>query len=97
MANDHSSQRTQDHETIRAWVEDRGGRPAVVESTWDGKSGLLRIDFGPKEESLKEITWEDFFRIFDESDLDFLYQDRTEDGGESRFFKFVQADDSDNG
>lgn len=91
MANDHSAQRTQDHDTIRTWVENREGRPAVVESTWDGTSGLLRIDFGPKEDALKEISWDDFFRIFDDSDLDFLYQEHTEDGGESRFFKFVKA------
>lgn len=91
MAHEHSAQRTQDHDTIRKWAEERGGRPAVVESTWDGKSGLLRIDFGEKEDSLKEISWEEFFRVFDENNLDFLYQDQTAEGGESRFFKFVEA------
>ena len=29
----HSSERTTDHETIRRWVEERGGKPATVRST----------------------------------------------------------------
>lgn len=91
MENDHSSQRTQDHEVIQKWIEERGGRPSVVSSTWDGKSGLLRIDFGEKEDSLEEISWDDFFRVFDENNLTFLYQEETADGGTSRFFKFVEA------
>jgi hypothetical protein len=91
MTNTHSAKRTQDHDEIRTWVEERGGRPSVVESTWDGESGLLRIDFGEKEEELSEISWDDFFRVFDENNLVFLYQDQTADGSESRFFKFVEA------
>lgn len=93
MANDHESHRTTDHDTIKAWVEARDGRPAVVESTWDGDSGLLRIDFGDKEDALKELSWYEFFRVFDENGLTFLYQEETADGGESRFFKFVEATD----
>lgn len=87
------SQRTTDHEEIKKWVEERQGTPSVVESTWDGKSGMLRIDFGEPEDSLTEISWEDFFRIFDESGLSFLYQDETADGEQSRFNKFVQGSD----
>ena len=65
--------RTHDHDRIQHWVENRGGRPAVVESTWDGKRGELRIDFGESDESLVEITWVDFFNIFEERQLDFVY------------------------
>ena len=51
---------------------------------------MLRIDFEPDEEDrLERISWETFFRKFDESDLAFLYQDKTEDGSISRFHKFV--------
>lgn len=84
------AKRTKDHEKIRHWVEHRGGRPAVVRSTWNGETGLLRIDFGEPEEELEEIEWEAFFRIFDEHDLAFLYQDEEN----SRFFKFVEAEES---
>jgi hypothetical protein len=81
---------TTDHNTIRKWAEDRGGVPATVKATEeDGHAGILRIDFGPRDEGLQEITWEEFFKKFDESRLAFLYQDKTKDGKISRFYKFV--------
>ena len=62
------SQTTTDHDTIRKWAEQRRGRPATVRATEeDGHAGILRIDFGPKEEALEEIEWSEFFRKFDES------------------------------
>ncbi len=82
-----SSNRTQDHDTIRDWTDARGGHPAKVET--GGEGGVLRIDFDPPDERLVRIEWDEFFAIFDDSDLDFLYQDKTADGGESRFNKFV--------
>lgn len=86
------SQRTTDHEQIRRWAEERGGKPATVKSTKAGdEPGVLRIDFEgySGEESLEEISWDEFFEKFDEKNLEFLYQDRTGDGETSRFFKFV--------
>ena len=84
------AQKTTDHEEIRRWVEERGGRPARVRGS--GKGGILRIDFGEPEESLEEISWDEFFKIFDENNLAFLYQDKTSDGKPSRFNKFVERD-----
>lgn len=85
------SETTTDHKVIRKWIEERDGRPATVRATEeDGHAGILRIDFGPKEDRLDEIEWDEFFRKFDEADLAFLYQDRTKDGGLSRFHKFVR-------
>lgn len=78
---------TTDHEKIRRWAEARGGRPAKVRGASEG--GILRIDFGEPEEGLQEIEWDEFFSIFDDNDLAFLHQDRTGDGKESRFSKFV--------
>lgn len=89
MATTHEAKRTTDHEEIRRWVDARGGRPAVVASTWDGTSGVLRIDFNEKDDELEEMSWDDFFRVFEENELEFLYQEELEQGGESRFFKFV--------
>lgn len=86
---------TTDHQTIRKWVEDRGGRPATVASTRDENDpGLLRVNFpGYRGEgSLEPISWDDFFRKFDEKHLVFLYQDQTRSGAESRFFKFLRSD-----
>lgn len=86
------SKTTSDHETIKKWVEERDGKPALVKGTGDsGKGdGLLRINFpGGAEDSLENISWDKFFSIFDENNLEFLYQEKTKDGSESRFFKFV--------
>nr|WP_111300929.1 hypothetical protein [Paracoccus saliphilus] len=83
------SHTTRDHETIRKWAEARDGHPAKVDT--GGTGGILRIDFGEPEESLTQIEWDEFFQIFDENDLDFLYQDKTADGGTSRFNKFVSG------
>ncbi len=89
---DHDSHTTTNHNVIRKWADERKGRPATVTATEDseGHAGILRIDFGPKDERLEPIGWDEFFRKFDESDLAFLYQDRTKDGQISRFHKFVR-------
>ncbi|MFC3204653.1 hypothetical protein [Aquamicrobium soli] len=79
---------TTDHDKIRRWVEEREGRPAVVRTS--GSGGLLRIDFGEPEENLEELSWDEFFEIFDDNDLAFLHQNRTSDGNTSRFHKFVE-------
>ena len=81
---------TTDHDEIRSWVEERGGRPAAVRETGgNGDAGILRIDFGDQDEGLDEISWDEFFETFDENNLAFLHQDTTEDGSQSRFNKFV--------
>ncbi len=43
----NESRITTDHETIRKWVEERGGYPASVKGTPEKgeRAGLLRIDF----------------------------------------------------
>lgn len=87
-----SARLTTDHETIRRWVEERGGRPARVKSTGHGGDdpGILRIDLpgdGP-DPNLEPISWDEWFRAFDENALAFLY----EDDPESRFNKLVRRD-----
>ena len=85
-----TSQTTTDHDTIRKWIEQRGGTPTVVKDTEDADGeGILRIDFQEPDEALEEISWDDFFDTFEDRKLAFLYQDETADGDESRFFKFV--------
>ena len=82
---------TTDHNLIRQWAEERGGKPTSVEGTGDKKeAGVLRLDFAPKDKELNEISWADFFSKFEKEKLAFLYQDRTTDGSISRFHKFVQ-------
>jgi hypothetical protein len=80
---------------IRNWVEQRGGVPSIVKGTGkkNAGDGILRIDFPgySGDESLQEIAWDEFFQKFDDSKLEFLYQEKTADGKESRFNKFVSS------
>lgn len=82
-----SASQTTDHDEIRRWIEDRQGTPSRVKDS--GEGGILRVDFGEPEEALEPIEWDEFFQIFEKSDLAFLHQDKTEDGKLSRFSKFV--------
>ena len=81
---------TTDHNEIQRWIEQRGGRPTKVKGTEsrDGE-GILRVDFQEPENKLQPINWEEFFATFEDRNLAFLHQDKTAEGKESRFFKFV--------
>jgi hypothetical protein len=93
---------TTDHDEIRKWAEERGGRPATVRSTHGqghgkghdkGGTGIIRIEFpkapNSKHDALEEISWEEFFEKFDESDLALLYQEETVGGERSNFNKLI--------
>ena len=90
------SKRTHDQKEIRQWAEKRDGIPAKIKDT--GKAadeGVLRIHFPKKSENddrFEQISWEEFFRNFDENNLDLLYQDQKADGETSTFHKFVERE-----
>jgi hypothetical protein len=52
---------------------------------------MIRIDFPgwSGEDSLQPISWDEWFKSFDDNKLAFLYQDTTKGGEESRFNKLV--------
>jgi len=73
-----STKTTTDHEQIRRWAEERGGRPAAVVGPLSTKvAGGLRIDFPDYDsgEVLEEISWTEFFDKFEEQNLVFMYQE----------------------
>jgi len=82
---------TTDHDTIRKWAEAKGGKPAAVDRTHKGGDvGIIRIMF-PKNrqsehESLVEISWDEFFKEFDQRKLALLYEN------DSMFSKLVGRD-----
>jgi hypothetical protein len=90
MASSTSTQTT-DHDEIRRWVEEHDGKPAIVRGTGNGDGGVLRIDFpgGAGEESFEHVDWDEWFRVFDDRDLAFLYQEQKASGEDSTFFKLV--------
>lgn len=90
---EHSA--TTDHDVIRQWAEDRHATPATVEGTeHDGNVGELRLDFdfGNNLEDLKEVSWDDWFRAFDDRGLEFVFQEGTRpDGSASNDFTLEPA------
>lgn len=65
---------TTDHEEIRRWAEAHDAQPARVRGTGSGKGdpGILRLDLGEPEESLEQISWEDWFEAFEANGLALL-------------------------
>lgn len=84
---------TIDHDEIRTWVESHGGKPAIVKRTRQQAKGpgILRVDFPgfSGERTLEHVSWDEWFDRFEQSELAFLYQDRTGSGRPSRFNKLV--------
>ena len=93
---ERSATTTKSHDDIRKWIEDRGGHPAMVADTErNGRpGGVLRVDFdepgGNDDVGLHRVSWEEFFKVFDDNDLAFLRVDNDD----SRFNKFVQGQDA---
>ncbi len=87
---------TTNHQQIKSWVEERGGHPARVKGTDNQGSGVLVIDYPGYSgtQTLEEISWDEFFQGFEENKLAFLYQDETSAGGESRFSKLVNHENT---
>lgn len=90
---------TTDHNKIKSWVNAREGKPAAVKTTsTENETGILRINFPGFSESanLQEISWDEFFKTFENENLAFLYQEELSGGDESRFFKFVDREQNKN-
>ena len=91
----NTSTTTTDHDTIRKWAEERGGKPSAVSATSSGDDpGIIRIDFPgySGEDSLEEVSWDDWFAAFEDNNLAFVYQEETADGERSNFNKLVSRD-----
>jgi hypothetical protein len=79
---------TTHHEVIKEWAEERGGVPATVSGTeHDDHLGVLRFDFGGEDDNLRHVSWDEWFKTFDERQLNFIYQENRTDGNQSTFFR----------
>jgi hypothetical protein len=86
---------TTDHEHIKRWVEEHGGHPARVKGTAvQGSSGVLLIDYPgySSTQTLEAISWDEFFKGFEENELAFLYEDEKQPGRQSHFSKLTNRD-----
>ncbi len=95
MAQEHNaSSVTTDHDTIRKWADERGGKPSCVRGTGsESDIGMIRIDFPgySGEGKLEEIGWDEWFEKFEEKRLALVYQDETH-GQKSNFNKLISRD-----
>ena len=98
MARSSSSARQlNDHDEIRQWAEERGATPSSVRGTGDNNDlGMIRLDFPgySGEGKLEEVSWDEWFDKFDESNLTLLVQDQTARGQKSNFNKLVSRNNA---
>jgi len=81
---------TADRAVIQQWADRRDATPATVDGTeHDGRAGVLTFVFplGDSDGRLRQISWDDWFRTFDERHLNFIYQEERSDGRQSNFFR----------
>ncbi|MBI3957057.1 MAG: hypothetical protein HY340_03670 [Candidatus Kerfeldbacteria bacterium] len=83
---------TTNHEQIRLWAAARGGQPALVRDRRIRGPEFLLIDLpgGGGKDKLEPLPWEEFFRLFDEQQLAFWYQDSPQADTMSRSFRLVK-------
>lgn len=97
----HLSRSTTDHDELRRRAEARKAKPAQVLGTSNGDPGIIRLEFPDaphaKDQSLGEISWNEFLQEFDDTELMFLHQDTTSGGDKSNFNKFVHHRESTSG
>lgn len=91
---------TTNHEVIQRWADERKAIPATIEGTeHDDHLGVLRFDFPggdtPQDSKLRHVSWEEWFKTFDERNLNFMYQVTKADGTPSNFFRLENPDRSD--
>ncbi|MEH0969589.1 hypothetical protein V6U77_00410 [Micromonospora sp. CPCC 205546] len=89
---------TTNHEVIQRWARERGAQPATIAGTErQGRPGVLTFNMpGYRESSrIREITWDDWFRTFDERRLNLIYQEQLRDGRQSNFFRTESPDRED--
>jgi len=84
-----------DHEQIREWAEERDAASWCVKGTMQREeSCLLRLDFPgyTGQDTLEEIGWDQWFKVFDSRGLALIVQDRTASGQTSNFNKLVSRE-----
>jgi hypothetical protein len=88
---DHPGQSlaTRSHTVIEHWAKERNAVPATVPGTeHEDRAGVLRFNFpGYGGRKLKEISWQEWFKTFDDRQLVFIFQEHMKNGNMSNFFQ----------
>ena len=85
---------TRDHDVIWSWAARRRAEPATGEATPSGPATAAIQDHGagirfnfPGSGRYRPITWEEWFANFDQHQLTFVYEDRSETNATYRIVK----------
>lgn len=83
------SRATDEPEIIREWVEERGGKPAVVVAPAGGVK-VLSIDFSPYGRAgLMTVPWNEWFDLLEQRHLAFQFQEKDADGNVSWHYELI--------
>jgi hypothetical protein len=87
---------TTDCDEIQRWAEERDGKPTAVKGTSHGAGdpGMIRIDFPDYSggDKLQPISWDQWCKKFNDSNLALIIQYETADGQISHFNRLVSRD-----
>ena len=92
---------TIDHLEIREWAERQGGKPQVFDNPAAGSDPVgLRIDFAegqddrfvPEGNPPRDVSWEEFFDLFEQLSLVFVYEDGREVADKSMLYQFARRE-----
>lgn len=96
---------TTNHEEIKSWITTHDGKPDLIQTPGVGNSEEgLRIDFPGKEDEeyfnentkSEDISWNEFFKRFEEWNLAFMYEEKTRGKNLSNAYRFIKRDQLDN-
>lgn len=98
---DEDFKTTTSHTIIRAWAERWGGNPAIIVDPNKTEPEVgLRVDFpGKSDEALlsharhnKDVTWEEFFKVFEAQSLAFDYLEEPGDTPLIDAYRFLKRE-----
>lgn len=91
-----------DHNEIRQWAEKHNGTPQIIDhETAQGDKVGIRINFpGHNDEELlsvdvkpHDISWDEFFQIFDERGLALEYTDKIPEYDPNDSYRFLRREE----
>lgn len=80
---------TRDERTIVEWAAARDATPLVVKDDQGDRLDTLILDFpgqAPPAEG-RTVSWDEWMRIFTTTDVRFVFQEHTNDGAVSRYYR----------
>jgi hypothetical protein len=85
---------TTDHDAIQEWVEGHGSTAAQVsEPVGDDPGSLAVVPTDIDDDSVDLLSWDEFFEIFEDEELAFVYQTDKDDPDEQWFCKFIHREE----